>query len=74
MSGSFLWTLTATDIYSGWTEVRSSWNRGQHSVCSAFEGIEEGLPFTILGVDTDNGGEPEAQPEIASRRLPKGRV
>ena len=74
MSGSFLWALTATDIYSGWTEVRSSWNRGQHSVCSAFEGIEEGLPFTILGVDTDNGGEPEAQPEIASRRLPEGRV
>ncbi len=26
-AGSF-WTLTATDIYSGWTEVRSSWNRG----------------------------------------------
>lgn len=57
MSGSFLWTLTATDIYSGWTEVRASWNRGQHSVCGAFAGIEEGLPFTILGVDTDNGGE-----------------
>ena len=48
MSGSFLWTLTATDIYSGWTEVRASWNRGQPSVCGAFAGIEEGLPFTIL--------------------------
>jgi hypothetical protein len=57
MSGSFLWSLTATDIYSGWTEVRTSWNRGQHSVCEAFEGIEQWLPFTILGVDTDNGGE-----------------
>ena len=57
MGGSFLWTLTATDIYSGWTEVRSSWNRGQHSVCGAFEGIEQCLPFAILGVDTDNGGE-----------------
>ena len=57
MSGSFLWTLTATDIYSGWTEVRASWNRGQHNVCGAFSKIEEGLPFTILGVDTDNGGE-----------------
>lgn len=57
MSGSFLWTLTATDIYSGWTEVRSSWNRGQHSVCGAFEGIEQCVPFTLLGIDTDNGGE-----------------
>jgi hypothetical protein len=57
MGGSFLWSLTATDIYSGWTEVRASWNRGQHSVCSAFERMEHGLPFAILGVDTDNGGE-----------------
>ncbi len=55
--GGLLWTLTATDIYRGWTEVRSSWNRGQHNVCTAFEGIEQCLPFAILGVDTDNGGE-----------------
>lgn len=57
MGGSFLWSLTATDIFSGWTEVRTSWNRGQHGVCSAFAELEEGLPFAILGVDTDNGGE-----------------
>jgi len=57
MSESFIWSLTATDIFSGWTEVRPSWNRGQYSVCSAFEAIEETLPFMILGVDTDNGGE-----------------
>ena len=57
MGGSFLWSLTATDIFSGWTEVRASWNRGQHNVCSAFTEIEEALPFAMLGVDTDNGGE-----------------
>lgn len=57
MSESFIWSLTATDIFSGWTEVRPSWNRGQYSVCNAFEAIEETLPFLILGVDTDNGGE-----------------
>ncbi len=57
MGGSFIWSLTATDIYSGWTEVRPSWNRGQHSVCEAFTAIEQHLPFVILGVDTDNGGE-----------------
>ena len=54
---SFIWSLTATDIFSGWTEVRPSWNRGQHNVCDAFIEIEKHLPFTILGVDTDNGGE-----------------
>lgn len=57
MSESFLWSLTATDIFSGWTEVRPSWNRGQYSVCEAFSEIEMNLPFPILGVDTDNGGE-----------------
>ena len=57
MGESFIWSLTATDIFSGWTEVRPSWNRGQHSVCKAFATIEKQLPFTILGVDTDNGGE-----------------
>jgi len=57
MGESFVWSLTATDIFSGWTEVRPSWNRGQHSVCEAFIAIEKHLPFTILGVDTDNGGE-----------------
>lgn len=57
MKDSFIWSLTMTDIYSGWTEVRPCWNRGQYSVCEAFTRMEEVLPFAILGVDTDNGGE-----------------
>lgn len=57
MGGSFLWSLTATDIFSGWTEVRATWNRGQYGVCAAFVEIEAELPFALLGVDTDNGGE-----------------
>ena len=57
MGGSFLWSLTATDIFSGWTEVRATWNRGRHGVCAAFAEIETSLPFALLGVDTDNGGE-----------------
>lgn len=57
MGGNFLWSLTATDIFSGWTEVRATWNRGQHGVCGGFVEIEAALPFAILGVDTDNGGE-----------------
>ncbi len=57
MGGNFIWSLTLTDIFSGWTEVRASWNRGQHGVCNAFIEIEAALPFPLLGVDTDNGGE-----------------
>jgi hypothetical protein len=57
MGESFIWSLTATDIFSGWTEVRPTWNRGQYSVCEAFTVIEGQFPFEILGTDTDNGGE-----------------
>ena len=57
MQGDFIWALTCTDIATGWTEARASWNRGQHSVCEAFKRIEEALPFALKGVDTDNGGE-----------------
>lgn len=57
MAESFIWSLTVTDIFSGWTEVRPSWNRGQQNVLHAFSAIETQLPFTMLGVDTDNGGE-----------------
>lgn len=57
MGDNFIWSLCATDIFSGWTEVRPSWNRGQHGVCNAFQAIEGHLPFLIQGVDTDNGGE-----------------
>ena len=57
MDGSFIWSLSMTDIFSGWTEIRSVWNRGQHGVCERFRQIEGNLPFQIKGVDTDNGGE-----------------
>ena len=57
MGESFVWSLTATDIFSGWTEVRPTWNRRKYSVCGAFKVIESQFPFEMLGVDTDNGGE-----------------
>ena len=57
MGESFVWSLTATDIFSGWTEVRPTWNRRKYSVCGAFKVIESQFPFEMLGVDTDNRGE-----------------
>ena len=56
-AGSFIWSLSSTDLYSGWTEIRAAWNKGQHAICGVFEQIEKGLPFEIKGVDTDNGPE-----------------
>ena len=57
MSGSFVWLLTITDVWSGWTEVRAMWNRSARKVIDHYGPAEESCPFKWLGIDTDNGGE-----------------
>ena len=57
LSGSFAWSLTMTDINSGWTELRAVWNKGAIGVVTQIEDIEASLPFAILGFDCDNGSE-----------------
>lgn len=57
LEGSFVWSLTMTDIYSGWTENRAIWNKGAIGVLTQVEDIENSLPFEILGFDSDNGSE-----------------
>lgn len=57
LAGSFIWSLTYTDILTGWTEGRAVWNKGAAGVLSATEDVEKGLPFALLGFDCDNGGE-----------------
>lgn len=55
--GSFVWTLTLTDIWSGWTELRAVWNKGRLGIVSALENIRSTLPFPLKGIDSDNGSE-----------------
>ena len=57
LSGSFAWSLTMTDINTGWTELRAVWNKGAIGVVTQIKDIEESLPFPILGFDCDNGSE-----------------
>lgn len=57
LAGNFVWSLTLTDIYSTWTEIRAVWNKGAIGVLTQIEDIEKGLPFGILGFDSDNGSE-----------------
>lgn len=49
--------MTYTDIASAWTEGRAVWNKGAAGVLAATEDAEQGLPFALLGFDSDNGGE-----------------
>ena len=56
-SGEFLHTLTMTDIYSGWTELRGLWGNRGSEVCAELNKIETALNFDLLGFDSDNGSE-----------------
>lgn len=56
-SGQFLHTLTCTDLCTGWTETLALPRRTQEAVCSAIDTMRPELPFELLGIDSDNGGE-----------------
>lgn len=57
MAGNFVWSITYTDIASGWTQCRATWNRGAEGVVEQTRQVEASLPFALLGFDCDNGGE-----------------
>jgi hypothetical protein len=55
--GGHAFTLTVTDIATGWTESRSLPDRTAKHVLAALNHIGAAMPFPILGVDSDNGSE-----------------
>jgi hypothetical protein len=57
LNGEHGFTLTVTDIASGWTEERSVRNKSAHAVFVALTQIQAALPFPLLGIDSDNGSE-----------------
>lgn len=57
MSGGFIWILTVTDIWSGWTEIVPMWNRASKTVLNHYEPLMKRSPFIWKGIDSDNGGE-----------------
>lgn len=56
-SGAFMWSLTLTDIHTGWTELHGLWGNSGSEVCVGLRAIESRLPFNLLGFDCDNGSE-----------------
>lgn len=55
--GEHRYTLTVTDIATGWTENRSVRNKARRWVIAALEEVALVMPFPVLGVDSDNGSE-----------------
>jgi len=57
MAGSFIWTVTLTDVATAWTRARGVWNKGAEGVKDCVTGYIWTAPFKILAFNSDNGGE-----------------
>ncbi len=55
--GEHCYTLTVTDIATGWTENRSVRNKARKWVIAALDEVAHVMPFPVIGVDSDNGSE-----------------
>jgi hypothetical protein len=56
-AGEFCLTLTATDVASGWVELFALLNKAQKWTFEGLTSLPQLLPFPLLGIDSDNGGE-----------------
>lgn len=57
LAGVYAVTLDSVDIATGWTEQRATYGIGHHDIFLQVQDIETSLPFPLLGLDCDNGGE-----------------
>ncbi len=57
LGGRFLYTLTLTDLASGWTECIPLLDKSADAVLAALEQVRKLFPFSLLGIDTDSGSE-----------------
>jgi len=56
-AGEYVWMVDGVDYATTWVEVRAMWGRGQAATLEALRDVEASLPFPLLGLDSDNGGE-----------------
>jgi hypothetical protein len=56
-AGDFCQTLDVTDISTTWTETAAVRNKAQVHVFAALKQLRGNLPFSLLGIDSDNGSE-----------------
>ncbi len=57
VAGEFVWMVDGVDYATTWVELRAMWGRGQVGTLAALKDLEASLPFALLGLDSDNGGE-----------------
>jgi hypothetical protein len=57
VAGDFVYSLTFTDVCTGWTELRATWNKSARGVLEQLQDIEDQLPFKMKSFHADNGSE-----------------
>ncbi len=57
LSGRFLFTLTLTDLATGWTECVPLFSKSANAVVAGLSQARMRFPFPLLGIDTDCGAE-----------------
>lgn len=55
--GDYVYTLDTTDVATGWNECCAHLGRGEYRTIEALKTIRKRLPFPLLGIDFDCGGE-----------------
>jgi transposase InsO family protein len=56
-TGSWLYTLSATDLCSGWSELIPVMTKGQEPVLEAVRRMQRQVPFELTALHIDNGYE-----------------
>lgn len=56
-AGEFAFSLDAVDIASGWSEQYCQLSKGEKTTLESLMDIEQSLPFKVIGIDSDSGGE-----------------
>jgi hypothetical protein len=56
-AGEFLFTLSTVDVATGWSACVGVQNKGEYATFQALCQLRSELPFGLLGIDSDNGGE-----------------
>ena len=55
--GEFIHSLNVTDIHTTWVETGAVMGKGQERVQQALDRLATALPFSLRGIDSDNGSE-----------------
>ena len=55
--GEYIYTLDTVDVSTGWNECCAHLGRGEYRTIVALDTIKGRLPFPLLGIDFDSGGE-----------------